>query len=415
MKTIQAISAFFLVFLLVLGSASGILLSSKVSAADEPILKTQVSPRAFVEDGTVTVRVTLSEAVTTQSFGLNFSSAYDHDAFEWVSGNWSEQILEKSILDQVFAGKQAAFATEELISVSGTVFTFVLRPVREMTCRDSFEFEVSPGSLLKIGTEGDQVSPAHRYDDPADKSCNECGEERTLPQYAQTVHRGDEVTVTVSAVNGDPVSVRGFGLDFRTAYDASAFEWVSGTWSQQILDQAALQSVNGGYEAVFAAKDAFLLSGEVFTMVLRVKADAPFASYDVIPVLRAAGDLALSVTEITVHQCRAADTFETDGARHWKTCTVYGCTEKLSEGNHEFVDSRCTVCGLEQSSYLKGDVDGNGSVEISDAIYLLYHVNFEEDYAVNQPVDFDGNGELEISDAIYLLYHVNFEDDYPLH
>ena len=64
---------------------------------------------------------------------------------------------------------------------------------------------------------------------------------------------------------------------------------------------------------------------------------------------------------------------------------------------------------------LKGDVDGNGQIEINDAIYLLYHVNFEEDYAVNQLVDFDGNGELEIADAIYLLYHVNFEEDYPLH
>lgn len=64
---------------------------------------------------------------------------------------------------------------------------------------------------------------------------------------------------------------------------------------------------------------------------------------------------------------------------------------------------------------LPGDVDENGSVEISDAIYLLYHVNFEEDYPIRQTADFDGNGSVEISDAIYLLYHVNFEEDYPLH
>ena len=64
---------------------------------------------------------------------------------------------------------------------------------------------------------------------------------------------------------------------------------------------------------------------------------------------------------------------------------------------------------------LKGDVNGNGTVDLDDAIYLLYHVNFSETYPVDQSVDFNGDGKEDLDDAIYLLYHVNFKDTYPLH
>jgi hypothetical protein len=63
----------------------------------------------------------------------------------------------------------------------------------------------------------------------------------------------------------------------------------------------------------------------------------------------------------------------------------------------------------------KGDVDGVEGVDLDDAIYLLYHVNFSTTYPVNQPVDFNGDGKEDLDDAIYLLYHVNFKETYPLH
>ncbi len=66
-------------------------------------------------------------------------------------------------------------------------------------------------------------------------------------------------------------------------------------------------------------------------------------------------------------------------------------------------------------SYLKGDVDNDGDVDMDDAIYLLYHVNFQSTYPVNQPVDFNGDSKEDLDDAIYLLYHVNFPASYPLH
>ena len=64
---------------------------------------------------------------------------------------------------------------------------------------------------------------------------------------------------------------------------------------------------------------------------------------------------------------------------------------------------------------LKGDVDGDSDVDIDDAIYLLFHINFKESYPMNQSANFDGLGEVDTDDAIYLLFHVNFKDSYPLH
>ena len=47
-------------------------------------------------------------------------------------------------------------------------------------------------------------------------------------------------------------------------------------------------------------------------------------------------------------------------------------------------DLICNACSYERPPYILGDVDGNGEVDLSDAIYLLYHVNFKDTYPVNE-------------------------------
>lgn len=63
-----------------------------------------------------------------------------------------------------------------------------------------------------------------------------------------------------------------------------------------------------------------------------------------------------------------------------------------------------------------GDLTGDESIDLSDAILLLQYSMFPDDYPIDYPgsVDFTGDGEVDLSDAILLLQHSMFPDDYPL-
>lgn len=65
-------------------------------------------------------------------------------------------------------------------------------------------------------------------------------------------------------------------------------------------------------------------------------------------------------------------------------------------------------------SVIPGDVNGDESVDKNDAIYLLMHSFFPEDYPINQGADYNSNGSVDKDDAIYLLMYTFFPEDYPL-
>ena len=80
----------------------------------------------------------------------------------------------------------------------------------------------------------------------------------------------------------------------------------------------------------------------------------------------------------------------------------------------------CIICGEQKVEILPaltgvvGDVDGNTEITSSDAVYLLMHTFFPEEYPVNQDSDFNGDGDVNSSDAVYLLMYTFFPEEYPL-
>lgn len=95
-------------------------------------------------------------------------------------------------------------------------------------------------------------------------------------------------------------------------------------------------------------------------------------------------------------------------------CNLCGRRRAVTHTFTDDADLDCDVCGAKRPFFLVGDLDRNDSLDLDDAIYALYHVNFPDAYPVSQSIDFDGNEKNDLNDAIHLLYHVNFPHNYPL-
>ena len=64
--------------------------------------------------------------------------------------------------------------------------------------------------------------------------------------------------------------------------------------------------------------------------------------------------------------------------------------------------------------YISGDLDGDEKITDADAVYLLMHTFFSDEYPVDQDCDFDGDGKVTDADAVYLLMYTFFPDEYPI-
>lgn len=192
----------------------------------------------------------------------------------------------------------------------------------------------------------------HRYTDSQDTSCNDCGFVRSLATNVYAVHRGDQVTV--SFATSQTISALGFAVNFSDIYKNTAFEIVSADFSDIIHEESMLCSANNGFGASSATK-AYTFSGEFFTIVLRVKDDAPLGEYDLI--LNQATctistnekiDLVYDTTALIVHECKPSGTVQKDANGHWYTCETTACNAKINKAAHSYdnaCDADCNVCG----------------------------------------------------------------------
>lgn len=73
-----------------------------------------------------------------------------------------------------------------------------------------------------------------------------------------------------------------------------------------------------------------------------------------------------------------------------------------------------TALAEKNAQIIPGDLNDDKAVTDSDAVYLLFHTFFAEEYPVNQNCDFDKDGEVTDKDAVYLLFYTFFPEEYPL-
>ena len=81
---------------------------------------------------------------------------------------------------------------------------------------------------------------------------------------------------------------------------------------------------------------------------------------------------------------------------------------------HTYENGLCTGCGKTDPGIEFCDLDGNGTFDSDDAVYLLRHTLFPEKFPVTKDADFDANGNVDSDDAVYLLRRSLFGEKYPI-
>ena len=138
-----------------------------------------------------------------------------------------------------------------------------------------------------------------------------------------SVSRGDTFTVTVNLSNTEPLSNGGIVF----SYDASVFEMVGGDHN---ITGATGQVSAGNNGGVFAMETDTVVSGRIFTVTMRVKADAAFGSYTI------SGSANLSGGGNSI-SCSVSGTTVSVVCSH-----SYGSSTNVNSTSHQ---STCSVCG----------------------------------------------------------------------
>ena len=83
--------------------------------------------------------------------------------------------------------------------------------------------------------------------------------------------------------------------------------------------------------------------------------------------------------------------------------------ETIPAKGHTFENDVCTVCG--QGKFVLGDANGDGKINLKDAILVLQAANGKNVTIDRSAADVTGDGKVNIRDAILILKRANGNKD----
>ncbi|MBR5540243.1 MAG: hypothetical protein IKU56_02565 [Clostridia bacterium] len=154
---------------------------------------------------------------------------------------------------------------------------------------------------------------------------------------ANEVKQGETLTVMVTVSDCDPFK----SMAVTPSYDKKVFELVSGEW---VLTEAMLTNFNGTNGAI-AYSSAVTKNGNIFKLVLKVKADAPVGKTSVkADAVIKNGDTTIPV-KVTAKEVKVTCSTHTFG--DWAVAKEATCTAAGSEKR------TCSVCGVSETKEVK--------------------------------------------------------------
>lgn len=369
----------------------------------------------------ITLRLVIANCDTMTALAL--VPHFDANVFDLVSMSWAREALIQDIESGTY---RAVSAFAEPTDVNGTVFEVVLR-AKTLTAYTTVDFtllaefgqsieEITVTAKTVAVTEcahshmiyaemneqfhsatcvrcGLTVALAHTYDNHCDAVCNDCGHTRVPPHLLE-----DE-----------------YGYD---AYD----HWLV-CEECGYVDVATPHEYDNGCDATCNACAYIRIAGHRFSATWCLdEANHWRECLDCGEVEELLSHTYDSCCDAVCNDCgyireaphRFSETYRYDDTNHWYECE--DCGMHTVEWAHVYdsgSDPDCNHCDYVR--FVRGDVDNDGDVDSDDSEYLVYHLFFEDEYPVTQPLDFNGDGVENSRDSIYLLYFVFFgEGQYPL-
>ena len=283
------------------------------------------------------------------------------------------------------ANYQAASATATL---TATVHNHVLRAVaaKAATCEESGNiaywvcdecgkyFSDADGTQVITLEETVLSATGHHFDNGV---CTACGAEDPAYEKSPVIevgscnaYPGDTITIPVSLKNNDGIA----SIKFTVSYDANCLEYQGASFTEELTGLSNTVAVNDE------------TTGKV-TMSWVIGASGEYTGSETI------ANLQFRVKVKKVSENTSA-----------QVSLTYAADSTFNNGlvDKEFLIKNGTV---QIGQYRPGDINGDGTVDVNDALLLNYVCGLEEEKVVGNP-DVNGDGAVNNKDVVILLRYI---------